>query len=43
MQDMRKKYRYIDKNAIATTVPERLNLSTNISNSDEKILSSLEV
>ena len=42
MQDMRKKYRYIDKNAIATTAREKPNLNTNISDSDEKMLSSLE-
>ena len=42
MQDMRKKYRYIDKNAIATTARERPNLNTNISDSDEKMFSSLE-
>ena len=42
MQDMRKKYRYIDKNAIATTARKRPNLNTNISDSDEKMFSSLE-
>ena len=42
MQDMRKKYRYIDKNTIATTARERPLLSRNMSNSDEKMLSSLE-
>ena len=43
MQDMRKKCRYKDNNAIATTARERPNLNTtNISDSDEKLLSSIE-